>query len=95
MAQTVPMATLIQNRFVRSSWLRCLAWIAADDSPKSRISSAMPIRLVTMATSPNASGAQQPREHDQRADLEHESPELGDEGYRCTARRFPAEVSHL
>ena len=50
------MPTLTQNRFVRSASLSSFAWIAADERPKSRISSATPRTLVAIATRPNASG---------------------------------------
>ena len=53
---TAPRAVLAQNRLLCSSRLRVGDWIAADDSPKSRMISATPITAATIATSPKSSG---------------------------------------
>ena len=51
-----PKAQFAQNKLVRSSFDRVLAWTAAEESPKSRSRSAMPITATTMATRPKSAG---------------------------------------
>ena len=51
-----PSATFAQNRLVRSSSDSVRDWIAAEDNPKSRSRSAIPITDMTIATRPNSDG---------------------------------------
>ncbi len=50
--KAAPAAVLIQKRLSRCARESVLAWMAAEESPKSRKISATPMMAVTIATSP-------------------------------------------
>ena len=88
-----PAAALAQKRLVRSSSESVGLWIAAVDRPKSRITSAAPMKAATMATRPKSSGTSSRARTATEPNWSRARPALGEEGDRDAAGGYAAQVS--